>query len=371
MSRSTAGVNLHQASAQWAMRPDDQRFTSLAALRKGVAKRKEESWTATPKPSALLVHPASDGIGLEVDMVQPKSGDIVSVKPTHWGFDQLCINAQAPASYLRELPAEMAAINIQWGLDNRPLREDSLYLCRSNGDNTLRAINSSKFGRIWDLDVVDAVIRMNEHSDGRWKIPAASYQHEDPKRATTLYASDRDVFIFLVDPDHEVVVDGDKLYRGFMTWNSEVGAATFGLKTFLYRYVCDNRIIWGAQDIKEIRIKHTGGAPERFIDEAGPTLMRYAEEATDTLTAQIRRAKRMELEEFKVPGNTIEWLRKRGFTKEVATEAVGIAVQEEGKARSLWDIVQGVTAYARSIPYTNQRVLLEEKGGELMNLAAD
>jgi hypothetical protein len=57
-------------------------------------------------------------------------------------------------------------------------------------------------GRIWDSQVVAAVERVNE--DGRWQIPAASYQARNPKRATTLYASDRDVFIFLVDPNNPV-----------------------------------------------------------------------------------------------------------------------------------------------------------------------
>jgi hypothetical protein len=105
------------------------------------------------------------------------------------------------------------------------------------------------------------------NTDGRWVIPAASYTTKNPKRATTLYASDRDVFIFLVDPKNPVEVNGEQLFRGFMTWNSEVGSAVFGLTTFLYRYVCDNRIIWGATDVQELRIRHTGGAPERFAYE--------------------------------------------------------------------------------------------------------
>ena len=40
---------------------------------------------------------------------------------------------------------------------------------------------------------VDAIRRANQ--DGYWKVPAASYSTSNPKRATTLYASDRDVFL--------------------------------------------------------------------------------------------------------------------------------------------------------------------------------
>ena len=87
---------------------------------------------------------------------------------------------------------------------------------------SLRSLTSPNYGRIWDIQVVEAVERVNH--DGMWKVPAASYSASNPKRATTLYASDRDVFIFLVDPDHPIEVGDDILFRGFYTWNSEVGA---------------------------------------------------------------------------------------------------------------------------------------------------
>ena len=127
---------------------------------------------------------------------------------------------------------------------------------------SLRSLTSPNYGRIWDIQVVEAVERVNH--DGMWKVPAASYSASNPKRATTLYASDRDVFIFLVDPDHAIEIGDDVLFRGFYTWNSEVGSQVFGLSTFLYRYVCDNRMIWGASNVQEVRIRHTRGAPERF-----------------------------------------------------------------------------------------------------------
>ncbi len=60
----------------------------------------------------------------------------------------------------------------------------------------------------------------------------------NPLRATTLYASDRDVFIFLVDDRNPISFEADgvkrNLFRGFMVWNSEVGSHRFGLMTFLY-----------------------------------------------------------------------------------------------------------------------------------------
>jgi hypothetical protein len=200
----------------------------------------------------------------------------------------------------------------------------------------------------------------------------------NPKRATTLYASDRDVFIFLVDDKNPIDVPQDggrvkQMRRGFFTWNSEVGSAVFGLTTFLYDFVCDNRIVWGMTDVKELRIRHTGGAPERFAYEGDRYLRRYGDESTAKLVDGIKAAQNKDVEATlnKGHGETMEsWLQKRGFTKAQATSSVEYAKREEGQARSLWDIVNGVTAYARSIPHTNDRIEVETKAGKLMDMIA-
>jgi hypothetical protein len=361
-------TNLHTASREWATRPDDQRFLTLAELKESVARRKGESWTATPAVADLRTVP--DGAnGLAVEVYDPTHGQRRLLEPTNWSFSQLSAYAGAPASYLRKLPAELAAINLQWGMEHQPQREDALILAQSNGTNHLRAMTSTSYGRIWDASVVNAVERVNQ--DGRWQVPASSYSTTNPRRATTLYASDRDVFIFLVDPNNPIQVGQETLFRGFYTWNSEVGSAVFGLTTFLYRYVCDNRIIWGATDIKELRIRHTGGAPERFAYEGSRYLLKYANEATAQLAGQVKAAQDMDISKQinTGKGDTVQdWLQKRGFTKAQAKASVDSAVAEEGKARSLWDIVNGVTAYARSVPHTDARVELEAKAGKLMDL---
>jgi hypothetical protein len=205
--------------------------------------------------------------------------------------------------------------------------------------------------------------------NGLWKIPAASYSTSNAKRATTLYASDRDVWIFLVDDSHPIEVPGEEapLFRGFYCWNSEVGAGSFGICTFLYRYICDNRIIWGATNVRELRIRHTGGAPERFAYEGQKYLTQYANEATGELVAAVTKAKTVEIEEARKDKSEFsQWLQKRGLTKTQAAGAIDSAVAEEGQARSVWDIVNGITAYARTIPFTDERVSLEATAGNIM-----
>lgn len=368
MTNAPQGGNIFSASREWASRPDDQRFTSLADLKASVEKRRRESWTAAPRTTDLRVIPA-EGNDLRIEVYDPTAGQRRELTPSNWSFSQLAGYAQAPAAYLRKLPAELAAINLQWGLEKAPQREDALILAQSNGDNHLRAMTSTSYGRIWDLDVVRGVEQAN--ADGRWEIPAASYATTNPKRATTLYASDRDVFIFLVDPRNPVEFKGERLFRGFITWNSEVGSATFGLTTFLYRYVCDNRIIWGAENVQELKIRHTGGAPERFAYEAEKYLRRYAEDSTENVVKAIDAAQSAVIPTNPGTGKDVaSWLQSRGFTRPQAKAAVETAQAEEGEARTVWQIVQGVTAYARSVPHTDDRIALERAAGKLMADAA-
>ena len=359
--------NITVASRQWATRPDDQRFLSMEELRNSVLARKRESWTVQTACRDLRILPAADN-ELQLVVHDNAIGRDRQIVPTNWSFSQLATFSGAPGSYLRKLPAELAAINLQWGLDHFDSGE-TLILGRDNGNAELRAMTGPTYGRIWDIEVVEAVQRVN--ADGRWKIPSASYSNSDPRRATTLYASDRDVFIFLCDPHNPVEVGKETLFRGFYTWNSEVGSATFGLTTFLYRYICDNRIIWGASSVQELKIRHTSGAPNRFAYEGARYLQRYAEESTRELQSQIQSAQQKEVKSLMSKDQTLEdWLQKRGFTKAQAKSGIERANEEEGQAASVWDLVQGLTAYARTIKHTNDRVDVETKAGKLMQLAA-
>jgi hypothetical protein len=364
------------ASREWASRPDDQRFLTLADLKAKVRQRKAESWTNAMTTDNMTVTFDDDAgtLGLKV----PRTGVAgeVELGPTNWAFGQLAGFAGAPTKYLREkLPPSLAAMCLQFGLDHNPIRDQALVLAQSNGQHTVRSLTSTSYGRIWDIDVVEGVERAN--ALGNWVVPAASYKAANPKRATTLYASDRDVFIFLVDPAHPIETGKEVLFRGFFVSNSEVGSATFSLTTFLYRFVCDNRIVWGASDVKELKIRHIGGALERFQEEGVKALAEYATASPRDLVGAIEAARRKEVEVKPKDSSpksrkesVAEWMQKRGFTKKQAVESVTRAEEEEGQAASVWDLVQGATAYARSIPYTDERVAVEKLAGKLMDTVA-
>jgi len=223
---------------------------------------------------------------------------------------------------------------------------------------------------VWDEQVVRLC---QEHIDlSKWKVPHASYASTNPLLATTLYASDRDCYIFLVNEDQPVEIPGDNgkdtLFRGVIIGNSEVGARTLFYKWFLYREVCDNRIIWGMQDVEEVRIKHSSGAPHRFKKEFAPAIAQIGDASTGQLVSAVKEARRFEV--GKDLDEVHEWLAKKpGFTKSLAKEVATRAEIEEGNPRSLWNLVQGATSLAKEKKHQDARMVLEQSSSALMKYA--
>jgi len=352
-------MNIMTVSQQWSSRPDDQRFLTLDDLYASVSARTEKAEVQISDTKMMRLHSAKNDI-TDALVVSTELGPKMM---TNWTFGQLCSNIHAPAGYLRTLPPALVETNVNHGL--MVSDKESIQLMANSETDELRAITSPTYGRIWDKDVVNAILDLNDRSNNRWKIPAASYAEANPKRATTLYASDRDVFVFLCDPDHPVTVNGDVLFRGFYAWNSEVGSKTFGLATFLYNRVCDNRIIWGATEYKEFKIKHTSGAPDRFIREAAPMLKAYSESSVQQIEQKIVRAQNIKLGKDKE--EVQDFLKKFGFTASAASDVMSIAQAEEGKAETAWDLAQGITAKARSLVHSDARVEMEKQAGRLLD----
>jgi hypothetical protein len=353
-------TTITKASREWATRPPDQRFTSLEDLYTAVSARRQRALEA---PAAIrLMQPTYNAEG---DLYLADKDGAPWAAFTHYSLGQFATMVGAPSGFLRELPAPLAAANLAYKAEQSDRAGKALILRGVDGQPTeFRAITSQRYGRIWDQDVVHEVVRLN--GDGRWVIPAASYQARDPKRATTLYSSDHDVFVFLVDPSTPIEVEGETLFRGFMAWNSETGARTFGLMTFLYRFCCDNRIVWGARNVSQLTLRHTRYGPDRFAYQAAPALAEYAKSGTTEIVDTIRAAKRLTV------GSKVEeveaWLVERGFTQALAKASVRRAEEEEGDPTRLWNLVQGLTAQARGMAHTDDRVDLERKASGLLGL---
>lgn len=363
-------MELMQANAQWSNRPADERFTSLIELRDHC-----RAVRATSKATVLStrdIHAAPvEGNAAALVLVGP-GGNAVNV--SHWSFGQLAARAKAPAGYLRTLPGALAADNINHGLHFQDVESLGVLLSRDKDSPTAtaRAITGPDYGRVWNADIASALVdRFGDGITGDFRVPGEWGRSVTvTKDNTTLYASDRDMFVFLADEVHRIDVPDRRngktgsMARGFFISNSEVGAGLIDVSTFLFDYVCGNRIVWGASNVERIKIRHTKGAPHRWIEEVAPAIRTYASSSTHSVVTAIAdaRAKRID--------NVDVFLASR-FTKSQVTAIKAAHMEEEGRPiETLWDATTGVTAYAKSVTWQDERVTLERKGGDILKLAA-
>jgi hypothetical protein len=161
----------------------------------------------------------------------------------------------------------------------------------------------------------------------------------------------------------------DYVVRGFFVWNSEVGSKSLGIATLLFRTICENRILWGTSDYEELTLRHSKNAPMRFAGEVTPALESYSNEGTVKLLAGIKSARDAVV--AKNDDEASDWLDRQGFTKPESKAVMDAVLKEEGHpARNVWDFVNGLTAVARGIQHTDERVAMERRAGKLMEKVA-
>ena len=374
-------TTLMQANEQWSKRPADQRFVSLLDLQKKVNTDRENSIgsVVSTRKIKVIPHPANPMKGVTIE------GSSGLYDPTHWSFGQLASLAGAPAGYLRTLPAPLVADAMNYGLRfNRDAEDVGVLRTKTSldlGDDSgitehveLRAATGPRYGRIWNGDIVDSLVqRFGDGLSGDFRVPG-EFGKAVPvtKENTTIYGSDRDIFVFLADEVNRVEVsnrrDGQagSLARGFFVWNSEVGSQTMGVGMFLFDYVCMNRIIWGVKEFKEVRLRHTMSAPERFVEEVAPILTAYSQASALPIEQTIKAAQAAKIE------SDLDVFLKNRFTAAESTAIKAAHMREEGRPiETIWDATAGVTAYAKTIRNQDNRVSMERKGGALLDLVSD
>lgn len=378
-----------EVSKQWMARPADQRFLSLddlyafkrtfhdGAFQSRVRTDGFELLTPEIKTQADM-HRLT--VGVKVD--NGRTTETREIAPTHWSFGQLAGLAKSPGAFLRELPSPLVTDVLTWRLRHaREIEEVKLY----GGATELYAATGPDYGRIPDYEVVEAVRQVAGSGRGemRWKIPGVldwSTNLYDPNApvtidSTTLYASDRDVFMFLVDDRNPIEVGKlrngapDLMFRGFYVQNSEVGSRSLKLACFYLRGVCMNRNLWGVEGFEEIKINHTRLAPDRWLQQAAPALRRYAEGSAVKLIEGVQKAKGAKVAADQDEALTFLTARKFSLTR--AKEILEQGEKEEGHApRSAWDMSQAITANARLRLNTDDRIEQERVAGAILDKVA-
>lgn len=375
----------YRAHNEWASRPGDERFLSLVEMQGHFRRIREQSRATVVSNKRVELRPQDfmdlSPVGTESNPKGYQKGLALygpnghGYEPNNWSFGQLATLAGAPAGYLRTLPEEMACDCINYGLQfNREVEEIGILL-QNNGRSVLRAATGPNYGRIWNSDVIDGLVKyVGDGVSGTWRVPGEFGKRVEVTRDnTTLYASDRDMFVFLADEENRITVPGHRaarfgqmssessdMARGIYVWNSEVGAAKFGLGLFYFDFVCCNRIVWGMEGYKEFSFRHSAGAPDRFLRDIQPALRQYAQASSVGVQEAIEAAKADKLNDVQ------EFLAKRFGPKVVRSIQTVHELEEERPIETRWDAVVGATAYAKSIEYQDARVDVERVAGQML-----
>jgi hypothetical protein len=291
----------------------------------------------------------------------------------------------------------MAADNLNYGIQKRGADQCNLLIHQNSG-LVLRSLTSEQYSRIWDCDVVRHLQDFQQYG---WKVPPAYAVRgdgegtvrtriataEDCACSTTvrpgdtispsgLYASDHDMFCFMVNPDKRIK-DGTEqgLSRGFFLSNSEVGAGALKLVSFLYRYSCGNHIVWDAQVLSKIKIVHRGEAQARFDKGFLAEIRKYSDSSTDQDQQRILSAQRFSLGTDRETVLSSLFTRLRGEVSQSAlNSSYDTAVLDSNTDRTIdprtaWGMAQGMTRFSQSIPYQDQRNRIDRAAGKVLSMA--
>ena len=378
-------ANITTAFRQWAARPAEERFRSLGDMQIALQARKERSAETALLPVPNMKVVPIDGEGLAI------GNQHGAALLNNYTLGQLAQGINAPAGYLRTLPAELAAQCINEGLPNYPERERSLLVTESEQGNVCRAITSDQYSRYWDCDVVTDLLNTLE-ADG-WRVPPArpypGCPAEDIWSATEqdilpgeqhilsvrigdrcgpagLYGSDRDMFALLVNQERSIDTPSGAMFRALILRNSEVGASSYNVECILYSQVCGNHILWSAASIANIRLVHRGSADSTRMNgraflagtiaaaeqascsEEQQQIAAAAEQKLDIKAAQLATG---------LPKGTIQ-------AAEIMQEQFP---QDHGdRAGTTWGWVQGLTRASQQSKYMADRTAIDQAAAKLL-----
>jgi len=386
------GTTLTAAHNQWSTRPLDQRYWTLAdMLADAVAYRKTACEKSVPWDKLEVF--VDDKGELMIQGPEKKPAEF-----NHFSFGQMCKLVEAPASYLRTLPPELAQKNISHGMKNREAPGDTkllIHVPNGVGRYQIHALTTDKYVRtgLWNDDVIR---RIKEVADlGEWRTPPAAPAPDDPRaRAATeadifpgtfmkvgdmigpagLYRSDKDMFAFQINPKRPIVTGKSVLYPGFYAGNSHVGDRSFSFTSFWLNGVCQNHFIWGAERIEEIRVRHVGDGKEKAWSGVEIELRKYSQDPS-IFTNRVKAAK------LKLLGKTADevfdtvWkMRINALTQEAIKASYKTAEEHREDApdatpNSVWGFVQGVTRHSQQIGHMDDRLEVERAASKVFEVA--
>ena len=221
------GQRIGRVSSEWFNRPDDERYVSLTDLNDSVKRRSERSKTRIVESEAIRVDASRDN---------PERLTLMLPDAPHPSRRHTGVSVSSPAlsahpqpicaSFRPRSPGSICNMACLLIAPNRSRRSRSKTAASSFGRSRVRTTAESS-----THELVEAVQKIagNGTGDTRWKVPGVldwSTSVYNPnvdisKDSTTLYASDRDIFVFLVDDLNPIEAgrlpngEPDLYFRGF------------------------------------------------------------------------------------------------------------------------------------------------------------
>lgn len=359
MLASTASATV--AGLGWIQRRAPKVYTGMDGLLEHLEQRSHGSKSMNAKSRAVQLHYVENPQTKDEMNKLALVHDGKPLELTHWSFGQLARLGKAPADYLRRLPAALVGDVLNYNIQiEREVEDVQLY----HDGEELRAITGPGYGRVMDHEIVGAL--RNVIDSGRW---VAAEKHMG------LRATDRSLQMFLIDKQNPIVVGrapngaDDVIYRGLRISNSEVGYSSLAVDAFTFRSYCLNGMIFGMKDNARFTIRHSKGAPYRWAREIQPAIESYANTDGMKLVDAVNAAK--EAQVAKDDDAALAFLNKRmGFSVDRSRKIMEIVEQEENqRPRSAWSMIQGITAFARTIEGTEERADMERTAGQIWERA--
>lgn len=377
-------ADMWAVSREWAARPADERFSSLAELVTAAEARKVISKEFITKTDRLEV-------GHRVDSATPGDPGEVVIRDggghewllSHHAFGQLAQRTGGHAACLRGLPAPLAGMELAWRASQCDVSYQKVLTLGAAGEpaSRIRAFTSEQYQRVYDADVARSVAGIVEDAGklgrGEWGIPVpfngggtgpAAVQVADQKDST-LFLGDQSMFVTIVNPDYGFDAPGGGIMRaGLIFDNSEVGTRALGVKRFLYDFFCSNYSIRGMSQYEEIRLRHVGAVASRLRYDVIPQLRSWMLKGLGEDERLITAAASKEV--AKGAKEAEAFLVARKFSVDAAKFAVRYAETRPGmNPMSVWGMVSGLTAYNRDhFANADARFEADKAAGKLYDL---
>lgn len=359
------------AAREYASRPADERYASVAELvaaaRHDREYSKEVTYNLRDLRAVSSARPGDPNLQpvASVQLQSPKG----SAGFTHWSFGQLCRQLGAPAAYLRELPADLAADCLNHGIRSATVGQTASLLVQApNGRPapTIRACTSDSYGRLWDGELYAAVQDYIIARDPSWECQLATRSDRDSyltitnKRAAL---QDPSVAHIVNDPAADV---GGIMYRSLTIGNSEVGARSLWIDGGLWRARCKNLMLWSASTESSFRRRHVGTKVVRdAIREISRFAVRFVQQSAARDEAIIRGLIDRELASTK--DAVIDELQVIGASREAAEAAYARCEETEAASpRSFWGAAQGITRISQDSAYQDERIELDRLAAKVL-----